>query len=493
MKHIPLYNKAAIAKLEQIAISIYHISPNELMRRAANAALQVIQSHYQHAKHISICCGQGNNGGDGYVLACLLKQAGYAVTVVHLGERPIAKTAVSRDAIAQALDRGLHIEPAAKASAGLMQTDVIVDALLGIGLTQAVRDPIASLVQTINESGKPVVALDVPTGLCADTGTVLGDAVKAACTVTFIGYKPGLFTHQGKAFAGQVWLDRLDLDQGVFDKVTSPLSWVDWDNAPELPERHADVHKGQMGHVLVVGGNQGMAGACALAGQAAYRSGAGLVSVATHPAHTGVVIGSMLELMVHGVKTPRSLKALLQRASVIVLGPGLGQNRWAKACFRMVMQTNKPCVIDADALNLLATYPRILHPHCVLTPHPGEAARLLGIDVPTLQADRFKALSALVKRYGATVVLKGAGTLVASPQQAEQTLCAVGNPGMACGGMGDVLSGIIGGLLAQHVPTQTAAILGVCAHARAADLAGASGQRGLIASDLFPPLVGLLK
>ena len=494
MKHTFLYNTAHIHQLEQMAISECDISPAELMQRAANSALQAIQTHYKTAKCIAVFCGQGNNGGDGTVLAYLLKQAGYDVTLLHLADKPTAKTAISRDAIVQAIDHGVPCQPATTQNPdSLQQVDLIIDALLGIGLSQAVRAPIASIINTINQSGKPILALDMPSGLCADTGSVLGHAVKATHTITFIGYKAGLFTGEGKTFAGKVLLSTLDLHPSLFDTIASPLSWVNWNNAPTLPPRAPNTHKGQVGHVLVVGGNQGMAGACALAGQAAYRTGAGLVSIATHPTHTNTVLGAMIELMVHGVKKTATLKALLTRASVIVLGPGLGQDRWAKKLFRTVIKTDKPCVIDADALNLLAAHPRKLNPNCILTPHPGEAARLLNIDIATVQTNRFSALEALIKRYHATVVLKGAGTLIGSPLHAQQTLCTAGNPGMACGGMGDVLSGIIAGLLAQRVSSETAAILGVCAHAQAGDLAAISGQRGMVASDLLIPLVSLLK
>lgn len=253
-----------------------------------------------------------------------------------------------------------------------------------------------------------------------------------------------------------------------------------------LKKRARDAHKGLFGHVLIIGGDQGFGGAVRLAGEAALRVGAGLVSVATHPAHAAFLNMTRPEIMSHGVHNAKELAALSQAATVIVAGPGLGLSAWSKALFRWILQNKKPMVLDADALNLLAKKP--CHAtHWILTPHPGEAARLLNTTSVAIQENRLASILALQKKFGGVIVLKGAKTLVKGPK-AKPLLTTAGNPGMATAGMGDVLTGVIGGLLAQQLPPVVAAELGVLIHAKAGDLAAKAGERGLIASDLFPYL-----
>lgn len=254
-----------------------------------------------------------------------------------------------------------------------------------------------------------------------------------------------------------------------------------------LSPRARDAHKGMFGHVLIVGGNHGMVGAVRLAGEAALRVGAGLVSVGTQAQSITAIVSERPEIMAHAVKTANDLKPLLKKASVIVLGPGLGQTSWSRQLFKQVLNATLLKVLDADALNLLAKHTRKSE-NWILTPHPGEAARLLDCTVETIQANRIDAVQALQKHYGGVVVLKGAGSLVCSNRCLR--ICSAGNPGMASGGMGDVLSGVIGGLLAQHFNLQQAAEYGVYLHALAADKAAnlRGGERGLLASDLMPYL-----
>ena len=252
-----------------------------------------------------------------------------------------------------------------------------------------------------------------------------------------------------------------------------------------LPPRSRASHKGDYGHVLVVGGDHGMAGAVRLAGEAAARTGSGLVSIATCLVHAAAIAAARPELMCHGVECARDLRPLLQRASVVAIGPGLGQSAWARDMLAAVLQTHLPLVVDADALNLLAQEPT-RRDDWILTPHPGEAARLLGITTEQIQADRLHAVQTLQQRYGGVCVLKGAGSLVCAPESIA--LCEVGNPGMASGGMGDVLTGIIAALLAQGLSLVDAACAGVYIHAKAGDRAAQDGERGLLASDLMPYL-----
>ncbi len=251
----------------------------------------------------------------------------------------------------------------------------------------------------------------------------------------------------------------------------------------ELQRKPTD-DKGHFGHVLVVGGDFCMSGAARLAGEAAARAGAGLVSVATHAEHAAIISAAVPELMCHGVEDSASLMPLLRRASVVAIGPGLGKSPWAQALLGVMLQSDLPMVVDADALNLLAIEPA-KKDNWILTPHPGEAARLLGQTVEEVQSDRTAAAIELQKKYGGVVVLKGAGTVVVDSEEVIG-ICGEGNPGMASGGMGDVLTGVIAGLLAQGLSLSQAARLGVCLHARAGDSAAEEGQRGLLASDLFP-------
>jgi len=249
-----------------------------------------------------------------------------------------------------------------------------------------------------------------------------------------------------------------------------------------LSPRPRDAHKGLFGHVLVVGGDYGMGGAVRMAGEAALRVGAGLVSVATRLEHVAGIIAGRPELMCHGVKSPKDLQKLLQRATVIALGPGLGQSMWSKKLFAALVKAKQPKILDADALNLLAQNPH-KRKDWILTPHVGEAARLLNCSREKIQQDRLAAVKALQNKFGGVIILKGAGTLVLA---AEVKICKAGNPGMASGGMGDVLTGVIAGLLAQGLDLAQAAEMGVCIHAMAGDLAAQErGERGLLAMDLM--------
>lgn len=257
----------------------------------------------------------------------------------------------------------------------------------------------------------------------------------------------------------------------------------------KLPKRKADAHKGNFGRVLVVGGAPGFSGAARLAGEAALRAGAGLVKVATHPEHAHALNAERPELMIHAVSTAADLKPLLDEATVVILGPGLGQSDWSHTLYDTVIATQKPMVVDADALNCLSKAPQAL-PHAILTPHPGEAARLLNIETETIQMNREQAIQELSQMYRGIIVLKGHHTLVSDGHTIYE--CAQGNPGMATAGMGDVLSGVIGGLMPQMKTHLDAACLGVLVHATAGDMAATAGERGMIASDLFPYIPQLL-
>lgn len=256
--------------------------------------------------------------------------------------------------------------------------------------------------------------------------------------------------------------------------------------AQYLAPRPKDCQKGDCGHILIVGGDYGYSGAVRLAGEAALRVGAGLVSVATHQENAFVLNASRPEIMCHGVRTAKDLQPLFEKATVIVLGPGLGKTKWSNALFKATIKSKKPMVVDADGLNLLAENP-LKKTNWILTPHPGEASRLLRTSVENIQHDREAAVIRLQKKFGGVSILKGAGSMIAAPDE-KPAICEAGNPGMATAGMGDVLSGVIAGLLGQGITTSIAAKLAVCLHAAAGDLAANEGQRGMIASDLFAAL-----
>ncbi len=456
-----------------------------LMNRAADAALAALRRYFPAARRLRVWCGAGNNAGDGYVFARLAQTAGLSVEVVAL----TAPEQLGGDAAKAWRDWcAAGGERLTRDAAGADDIDVNVDALLGTGLDRALDGVMAQAVRQINESSAPVLALDIPTGLSADTGAVLGVAARATVTVSFVGLKQGLFTGAGPAHVGELVFDDLGVAAAGAAIEPSMRRLVPDDLRSWLPERRRDAHKGSHGRVLVIGGGPGMPGAVRLAAEAALRVGAGLVTVVTLPAHMAAVVSARPEIICHGLHADDAglalLTGLLADADVVALGPGLGQGDWARAVWHHAARHAGPLIIDADGLNLLAEQPQAAAGIRVLTPHPGEAARLLGIDTASVQADRPAAVQALLARYGGIVVLKGAGTLVARAGEGAW-LCDRGNPGMASAGTGDVLTGAIAGLAAQLGCGWTAARAGVLVHGLAGDAAAAEGERGLLAGDLL--------
>lgn len=476
-----LYTTAQVRELDRAAID-GGIAGIVLMERAARVAFEVLRKRWPQARSVCVLCGPGNNGGDGFLLAALAHTAGLRAQVVAISDRAAGDAALARERFLQAGGR------MASAVADLPDADVYVDGLFGSGLNRAPAGDAARCIAALNGQSNPVLALDVPSGLDADTGVAFEPCVRAAATVCFVGWKRGLFTAQGADQCGERTLARLDIPAQVYAG-TDPDALLLTPHA--LPSRPRDSHKGRYGHVLAIGGDLGAGGAVRMCAEAAARVGAGLVSIATREANVGPILSARPELMPHGVHVPRNLEALLGRATVLALGPGLGQEDWGHGLWAAALDAGKPTVLDADGLNLLARGPRALPERIVLTPHPGEAGRLLGVDTADIQADRFAAARKLAEKYGAVVVLKGAGSLIAEPD-GRLAVSAWGNPGMASGGMGDVLTGVIAGLLAQGLEPWNAACLGVGLHARAGDLAARAGERGLLAADLFPYLRALV-
>jgi NAD(P)H-hydrate epimerase len=365
----------------------------------------------------------------------------------------------------------------------------LVDALFGTGLNRPIDGPLAEQIEWINQLKKPVLALDIPSGLNADTGAILGHAIHATHTCTFITRKVGLYTFQGPETAGKVHYSRLFLPMEILQN-QSPIALnhplKQWMN--KLPERLASQHKGVAGTVCLIGGNHSMMGAIQLAGLASLKVGAGLVKVITHKEHTVALTQSIPELMCY---PPADLTTQANLANVVGIGPGLGLDDWSKQLYQQVLDLPLPKVVDADALKLLALSPQ-KNNHWVLTPHPGEAAALLNTTTALVQADRIQAIKDLQKTYGGVIVLKGNGSLIYDGERME--ICLAGNPGMAVGGMGDVLTGTIATFIAQGLSLWDAACLGVALHAHAGDvLAQQKGQPGILPSELASVMSQLMR
>jgi len=485
-----LYSVAQVRAFDEHAIKVLGVPGYELMTRAAAGALRCLRERWPQARRVAIVSGGGNNGGDGLVMARLARAAGIDVTVLAVVAAPGLR-GDARRAADEFLTAGGTVRPfdATLSAAALAEADVIVDALLGTGLQAPVRAPYRQAIDAINRSGRPVLALDLPSGLDGDSGAVLGAAVSASCTMTFVASKLGLYLGDGPVHAGTVLLDDLQVVPPAGAAAQPLLELLrDTDIARALPPRAYAAHKGNFGRVLIVGAGHGMPGAVRLSGEACLRSGAGLVTTATAPENVAAISGARPELICVAARSSADIGAQLAAATVVAIGPGLGLDAWARELFEAVLKCGKPLVIDADALTLLAAAGAPAPPGSILTPHPGEAARLLVTTSAQIQADRSAALQALVTKTGATVVLKGAGTLIGMPGRIS-ALCSAGNPGLAAPGMGDVLTGLIAGILAQCADPWLAARAGVQAHARAGDeLARRCGGRGLLALELAADL-----
>ena len=501
---IRLYTAKQVQRLDKCAIEGHSIPGIDLMERAGASTFRAANAAFPDAGKVLVLCGAGNNGGDGYIVARLAQENGLEVTVCALkdpaGLRGDAATAASRWFEAGGAVCGWPLDLAG-------DYGLVFDALLGTGLDREPAGAFGAAVDFINHLDCPVVAVDIPSGLNADSGAVMGRAVQADLTVTFIGRKRGLYTADGPDHVGKVVFSDLDTPDSVRDSedeygiLIRESMLRDW-----LPRRNRNSHKGSYGWLLCVGGNVGMSGAVRLAGEAALRSGAGKVTLVTRQEHAALVNLSCPELMVRGVNESGvdessagaggQLETLLGQASVVVTGTGLGQTSWSEQMLDSCLAVSVPLVIDADGLNLLAKYrggtANTTASQRILTPHPAEAARLLGCSSRDVQADRVGSARRLARDYHAVVVLKGCGTVIAEPQ-GRYAVCPHGNPGMASAGTGDVLAGVIGAMLAQGLEAWRAAMAGVLAHALAGDLAaGRIGERGMLASDITAQLPAVL-
>lgn len=483
---IAIHTTAQVRALDAFAIGTLGVPGYTLMKRAGEAALRVLRSRWPTAHRVVIVCGGGNNGGDGYVLARFAQAAGLT-TLALAAVPPERLRGDARRAYEDFTASQGRVLPFAAEQ--LAAGDVVVDALLGTGLDSAVRPEAASAIQAINAAGRPVLALDVPSGLSSDLGLPLGCAVRADATVTFVALKTGLFLGDAPEYVGALSFDDLEIAPPDRPEFVARLTRLtEAEIARALPRRARAAHKGSFGRVLIVGGGPGMPGAARLAGEAALRVGAGLVTVAAAADNLAAIAAGRPELICAAVDAPEALDEPLERADVVAIGPGLGRSHWAARLLERVVASDKPLIVDADGLNLIADGSlAVRRDDWILTPHPGEAARLLGTSTAAVQSDRLAALERLSERCGGLVVLKGAGTLIGRRGEVP-AICERGNPGMATAGMGDVLTGTIAGVLAQCGEPWVAARVGVLIHALAGDTASHAGERGLIASDVIREL-----
>jgi len=493
-------------QLDRRTIEEFRLPADTLMENAGLRVVEEIENNWGpvKGKTVTIAAGKGNNGGDGLVAARLLLERSARVSVFLLAP-PDKLTGEARTNLErfQKISGRVHIlkeDALGELERELSQSDLIVDALFGTGLSSPVEGLPARVIGAINASGKPVVAVDLPSGIHTDTGRVMGIAVKAALTVSFALPKRGLLLHPGSDYTGRLKIVDIGIPQALIRQLPADLEWITpADVADSLQRRPVSAHKGRFGHVLVIAGSVGKGGAAVMASLSAFRVGAGLVTLALPSGLEGTLPDRPLEIMT--LPLPQTadrsigkaaLEPLIQFAqdkTVAAIGPGLSTHpETAEVVRGLIAQLAIPMVIDADGLNNLVGHLDLLkqaRAPIVLTPHPGEMARLIGATTAEVQADRLGVSADFVRRHPVTLVLKGARTIIAS-RSGGVTINSTGNPGMATAGTGDVLTGMIAGLIAQgHAPEQ-AARLGVYLHGLAGDLAAAEvGAVGLLAGDLI--------
>ena len=487
-----LYTCEQTRHLDALAIKHDGLSGITLMKRAARAAFSLLTTQYSPQKVI-VLCGGGNNAGDGYLVAALAKASGLVVNVLAL-KNPTELAGDALTAYQFAIDEGVTVIPLEGPMAATQYFDkdrsysaVIVDALLGTGFSRQMRAEYQKVIDATNQSTLPVLSLDLPSGVNGNTGAVESVAVKAHSTISFVGLKQGLLTGVAPNYVGQLYFADLGISESVYQTYEVYCERINWANCRYLlPLRKPASHKGESGQIALVGGDESMCGAIFMATKASARVGAGLLRTYTRRENVGVIVSSLPEAMVKHVDEQDSFYQELVSANAIVVGPGLGRTDWSKFCLTECLKADKPTLFDADALNLIADSNEIsvLSTNTVITPHPGEAARLLGVSVAQIQQDRFHAARALQSKYQCVVVLKGAGTIIAA--EGKVWLANVGNAGMASAGMGDILAGTIGSFMAQGLSALNSAKLGVVLHGEAGDhVAKQRGQRGMLATDLI--------
>lgn len=472
-----LYAPESVYVLDRTAMEHDCLPPEELMQRAGEATWRAIVERWPDLARVSVLAGAGNNGGDAFVVALAARRDGVDVQLLTRGD------------LAKQSDTSRHFADAWRAAGGAVESwsgqaltgDVIVDGLLGIGLQRDLDPDWQASIEAINAAAVPKVAIDIPSGLNASTGLAQPVAVAADLTVTFIGAKTGQYLADGPDYCGELRYESLGVSARTRASVEPALRVIERAELP--PPRRRNTHKNHYGHVLIVGGDEGMSGAVALAARAALRAGAGLVTALVHP-DCRSSLAPFPEVMTLGWD---ALATKLAQASIVLVGPGLGDGKAARRCLDALIESELPMVVDAGALRadfLRRRKSRVV----VITPHPGEAAALLEADASAIQADRLTAAERLRDDFGAVAVLKGAGTLVAAAGEAT-AINIRGNAGLATAGTGDVLAGVIAALLGQGLAPAAAARGGVFLHALSAErFTRGRDPAGLVAGDLIDRL-----
>ncbi|MCP4472007.1 MAG: NAD(P)H-hydrate dehydratase [Gammaproteobacteria bacterium] len=478
-----LYTPETVYQLDRAAVVKDAYTEVELMQRAGGCVWQAMTSRWPQLSRITVFAGSGNNGGDAFVVALCARRQNVEAQLLVQGD-------LSRQSATARHYRELWEQGGGDIESWQGQAidgDVIVDGLLGIGLQRELDAHWQELVRHINQCPQPRVAIDIPSGLNGLSGSPQPVAVEAQLTVTFIGAKTGQFLADGPDYCGELLFDDLGVSSRVHAGAAAALEVIE---SCQLPApRKLNSHKNHYGNLLIVGGDQGMSGAVALAALAALRSGTGLVTALVHP-DCRANLACFPEIMVLGWD---ALEAKLVEASVVVVGPGLGRGKAAQECLRLLGQATQSMVVDASALESGFLH-SLAGERCVITPHPGEAAALLGTGSAEIQANRLRACERLVEAFSATAVLKGSGTLIAQPGASMAAINTRGHAGMASAGMGDVLSGIIAALMGQGLAPFAAARTGVYIHALSAERFCADGdQIGLIAGDVIDNIPAVIK
>ena len=460
-------------------------SDKELMLQAAKVTAEYVKKNYKNKKCICVC-GPGNNGGDGYYVGIYLFNAGFDIKIIDALKNK-TKSHLCFEAFNTARDMGLMHEPSI-----LNEFDndvVVIDAIFGTSLRGSFDKNIINLIQTIN-SYEHIFAIDIPSGINPDTGVAFEANINANKTISFVGRKLGLSLNEGKIATGEKYFNNLNLDMEKESQAAATAFKFN-DVKSLLPKRSSNSHKGDFGSTLVLGGDKNMGGAAIMAAEAALKSGSGLVSLISHQTHLKASLVRNPEIMAIGCDLPEEAALNLVDKNVFVCGPGLSLSTWSEQIVNMLikhLERNDGSVIfDAGALRYIAKNNvslRAIRGSIILTPHPGEAADLLGVSVKEIQQDRIKAAKDLAAQYNATIILKGAGTVIVDE---KIYVCEEGGPELATGGTGDILAGIIGSLIAQGLSAQNASLLAVATHGLAgSEFVKLHGEKGLAASELIP-------
>ena len=486
-----IYDPSTVAEVDNKAIHEFSMPGIELMEKAAAYAFQCSQECFPNIDSIQIFCGSGNNAGDAYLFGCYAIDHGITTSVIYLSNPKTLKGDAYSAYQRYKAKEGKLIQWNENIN---INCDLIIDGIFGIGINRPVKGTFLKAIELINQNSSPVLSLDIPSGLSGENGKIMGTSVRADITITFVGKKIGLYINDGPKVNKRIKFSNLDIPEDCFEKAQPILEETNESHISQiLRQRKKDSHKGNFGHVLVVGGNHGMGGAVRITAEAALRTGAGLVSVITRSENAQTILKIRPEIMAHAIESDhKNLPHIIDSVDVIAIGPGLGQDQWAKGLYDSVLESNKPLILDADALNILAQNPQQKE-DWVLTPHPGEAARLLACSNSEIQSDRLKSLKNLCDAFGGVVLLKGQNTLIGRKATIPHMISA-GNPGMSTAGMGDLLTGIISALYAQFRDQDLQLLTSVSAliHSTAGDRAARSGERGIIATDLFVELKDLL-